>query len=150
MPGLTLKSVGLIAALCMASAPALAQSYSTPPSGSETRQDILDAIRPLAEWNYGAPVEFLVGEIRVAGDVAFATVRAQRPGGVPIDIFKTPAALRHDTDPQAGNGPTVEALLQKSGRVWVSVHYGINSSEGWWYDPLYCPLWAPVLPDICN
>ena len=150
MPRVLRKPLVLIVALCLASVSAFAQSYHTPEQGSETRQDILDAIRPLAEWSYGAPVEFLVGDIRVSGNVAFVTVRAQRPGGEAIDIFKTPAALRHETDPQAGNGPTLEALLQKSGRAWVTVRYGINSSEGWWYDPIYCPIWAPVLPDICK
>ena len=70
--------------------------------------------------------------------------------GEQIDIFTTPDALRGQLDPQAGNGPTMEVLLQKSGRVWVGVHYGLNSSEGWWYDPVYCPIWSAVLPEVCQ
>ena len=147
--GLFVKHLALIAAFCGFSQSVSAQSYREPPRGSETRQDILDAIRPQAEWSFGAPVQFLIGEIRVAGDVAFATVRAQRPGGKEIDIFTTPDALRGELDPQAGNGPTMEVLLKKSGRVWVGVHYGINSSEGWWYDSVYCPIWSDVIPEAC-
>lgn len=145
----SVKHLALIATFCVPSQIAVAQTYSEPARGSETRRDILDAIRPQAQWSFAPPIEFVVGEIRVAGDVGFATVRAQRPGGTEIDIFTTPDALRGQLDPQAGNGATMEVLLQKSGRVWVGVHYGINSSEGWWYDPVYCPIWSTVLPDIC-
>ncbi len=144
-----IKRPVVIAALCALATPIAAQTYSEAPRGSETREDIIDSLRPQAEWSFGAPVEFMVGEVRVAQDVAFATVRAQRPGGEEIDIFKTPIALRQETDRQAGNGPTMEVLLQKSGRVWVPVHFGINSSEGWWYDPVYCPIWAAVIPEAC-
>lgn len=147
---LSFGRLALLAGVCSFPVCLAAQSYSEAARGSETRQDILDAIRPHAEWNYAPPVEFVVGEIRVAGDAAFATVRAQRPDGTQIDIFNTPAALSGETDPQAGNGPTMEALLQKSGRVWVAVHYGINSSEGWWYDSRYCPIWSAVLPEVCQ
>lgn len=146
----SIKYLALIAAFCVPAQTTGAQTYSEPARGSETRQDILDAIRPQAEWSFAPPIEFIVGEIRVANDVGFATVRAQRPGGEAIDIFTTPDALRGQLDPQAGNGATMEVLLQKSGRVWVGVHYGINSSEGWWYDPVYCPIRSAVLPDICS
>ncbi len=148
-----LKPHALLLALCLALAPVtpvVAQSYTTPPKGSEARADILDAIRPHAAWNFGPPVEFVVGEMRVAEGVAFVTLRAQRPGGGQIDIFNTPVVERQQLDPYAGDGPTLEVLLQKSGRVWVAVHLGISSSEGWWYDPAFCPIWAPVLPDVCK
>lgn len=147
---LSCKRLVMIAVLCAPAQLVAAQTYSEPKRGSETREDILDAIRPQAQWSFGAPVEFVVGEIRVAGNVAFATVRAQRPGGAEIDIFSTPDVLRGQLDPYAGNGPTMEVLLQKSGRVWVGVHYGLNSSEGWWYDQVYCPIWAAVLPEVCG
>ncbi len=143
------RRFALIAALCAAPCAGAAQSYTQAAPGSETRRDILDAIRPHAEWNFAPPVEFVVGEIRVAGDAAFATVRAQRPGGGEIDIFTTPIVLRGDLDPYAGDGPTMEVLLQKSGRVWVAVHFGISSSEGWWYTPEYCPIWSAVIPEAC-
>ena len=145
-----IKHICLIAVLCVLSQSAEAKSYDEAERGSETRQDILDAIRPQAEWSFAPPIQFVVGEIRVANDVAFATVRAQRPNGAQIDIFTTPDAQRGQLDPQVGNGPTMEVLLQKSGRVWVGVHYGINSSEGWWYDTVYCPIWSAVLPEVCQ
>lgn len=147
---LSFKRLVLIAALCVPAHFVAAQTYIEAARGSETREDILDAIRPQAEWSFAPPVEFVVGEIRVAADVAFATVRAQRPGGEEIDIFTTPDVKRGQLDAQAGNGPTMEVLLQKSGRVWVGVHYGLNSSEGWWYDPVYCPIWSAVLPEVCR
>ncbi|WP_417809862.1 hypothetical protein [Thioclava sp.] len=147
---LPFRSFALIAAFCGSAHCVAAQSYTEPARGSDTRQDILDAIRPQAEWSFAPPIEFVVGEIRVAGNVAFVTVRAQRPGGEQIDIFATPDVKRGQIDPQAGNGATMEVLLQKSGRVWVGVHYGINSSEGWWYDPVYCPIWSAVLPEVCQ
>lgn len=147
---LSVKTLVLIAVFSVPAQTVAAQTFHDAPRGSETRQDILDAIRPQAEWSFGPPIEFVVGEIRVSENVAFATVRAQRPGGAQIDIFTTPDALRGELDPQAGNGPTMEVLLQKSGRVWVGVHYGINSSEGWWYDPIYCPIWAAVIPEACH
>jgi len=143
------RCIALLAALCFSPHSLPAQTYKEAARGSEIRQDILNAIRPHAEWNFAAPVEFVVGEIRVAGDVAFATVRAQRPGGKEIDILTTPVVLRNELDPYAGDGPTMEVLLQKSGRVWVAVHFGISSSEGWWYSPEYCPIWAAVIPDAC-
>jgi len=144
------KALALAVALLGFAQGAVAQGYSEPQRGSDTRRDILDAIRPQAEWSFAPLVEFVVGEMRVAGDAGFVTVQAQRPGGQPIDIYTTPAARRGEIDPQVGNGPTMEVLLQKSGRVWVGVHYGINSSEGWWYDPVYCPIWAAVLPEVCQ
>ncbi len=118
------RRIALCAGLCVLPLSGVAQSYTEATKGSATRQDILDAIRPVAEWEFGPPVEFVVGEIRVADDVAFVTVRAQRPGGQKIDIFTTPIVLRNELDPSAGDGPTMEALLQKSrpglgrGPIW--------------------------------
>lgn len=77
------------------------------------------------------------------------TLRAQRPGGAQIDITTTPIVLRNELDPYAGDGRTMEVLQQKSSRVWVAVHLGISSSEGWWHEAIYCPIWSPVLPDVC-
>ena len=150
LQSLSVKHLLPIVAFCAFALSATAQGYDLVARGSDARQDILDAIRPHAEWNFGPPVEFVVGEIRLAGDVAFATVRAQRPGGEEIDIFSTPIVLRQELDPYAGDGPTMEVLLQKSGRVWVAVHFGISSSEGWWYDDIYCPIWSEVIPEACR
>ncbi len=143
------RNLLMIATLCALPLPVTAQTYSEAAKGSPTRQDILDAIRPHAEWNFAPPVEFVVGQARVADDVAFVTLRAQRPGGAEIDIFSTPIVQRTELDPYAGDGPTMEVLLQKSGRVWVAVHFGISSSEGWWYAPEYCPIWSAVIPEAC-
>ncbi|MFT5006729.1 MAG: hypothetical protein ACI8YI_002357 [Paracoccaceae bacterium] len=38
----------------------LGDDYVEPARGSETRRALMDAIRPHAEWNLAAPVEFVV------------------------------------------------------------------------------------------
>ena len=140
----------LLFALLLAAGPATAQGYSEPARGTQLRADLLDAIRPIAEWNMGAPVEFKVYELRVAGDVAFASLWAQRPGGGAIDLATAPMTRRGDYDPSVGDGPTMQALLQRSGRMWVAVNYAIGPTDVWWAWDEYCPTWAPVIPDTCT
>ena len=137
----------LILALLLVASPAFA--WTEPPRGTQLRADLIDAIRPHIEWALGAPVEFVVWDLRVAGDVAFASLWAQRPGGGAIDLATTPAARRDEIDPYVGDGPTVQALLQRSGRTWVAVHYAISPTDVWWAWDEYCPLWAPVIPETC-
>ena len=147
MPGKTAMRclvLVLVLVLALAALPAAADPL-TPERGSDLRADLLDAIRPHAEWDLGAPVEFVVGDLRVSGDVAFADLWAQRPGGAQIAIESSPMAQRGEWT-GAGDGPQVQALLQRSGRMWVAVHVVVSPSEAWWmWEPL-CPLWAPVMP----
>lgn len=56
-----------------------AAAWEEPARGSETRSALLDAIRPIAEWKLGAPVQFVVHHLRRDGDVAFAGLAAQLP-----------------------------------------------------------------------
>jgi len=49
----------------------------------------MDAIRPHIEWDLGAPIEFAIAQLRVSGDVAYASVVPQRTGGGIIDLFST-------------------------------------------------------------
>ena len=135
--------------MCLFTVAANAQTYTEPARGSELRSDILDAIRPVAEWNLGAPVEFVVWDMRVNGDVAFVSVWAQRPGGGKIDMATTPIVKRNQLDPEAGDGPAIQALLQRSGRMWVGVEYGISPSDVWWDWDEYCPIWSTVIPETC-
>ena len=99
----TLKALALVAALAL---PGAAQAWEEPARGTELRADLMDALRPMAEWDLGAPVEFVVLDLRVAGDVAFASVMAQRPGGAPIVI------LQHARD--IGIGQTVKAIAPET------------------------------------
>jgi len=84
----------------------LAQSqYHTPLRGSAERADLLDAIRPLAQWAFDTPIEFVVEDMRVAGDAALVKVSAQRPGGAAIDRANSPLVMRDGETPELVDGP---------------------------------------------
>ena len=137
-------------AACIAmgfAAPALA--YDTPQRGSGLRAALMDAMRPVAEWHYGPPVQFVVHDLRVSGDVAFASVTAQRPGGRPIVLGETPGYRRGELEAEFDwNG--MQALLQRSGKTWVPVHAVVSASDVWWSDPALCPTWRAVIPEFCR
>ncbi|MCB1388639.1 MAG: hypothetical protein KDK12_05765 [Rhodobacteraceae bacterium] len=142
-----MRSLVLIALLAM---PVAALAWTEPPRGSDQRADLMDAIRPMAEWHLGAPVEFVVNELRVDGGVAFASVTAQRPGGGTIDLIDTPAMRRQEIDPEIMDGTQIQALFQRSGRQWVPVHFALGATDVWYSWNEYCPLWGPVLPEFCD
>jgi hypothetical protein len=124
--------------------------YSTPAPGSPTRGAIMDALRPLAEWAFAAPVRFVVTELRVAGPVAFAAVRVQRPDGTGIDLAESPLVTRDGEPLELVDGPRLEALLQRSGATWVPVHHAAGSSDVWYAWEGFCPRWGAVLPEYCG
>lgn len=131
--------------------PACGQPYFEPKRGSELRADLMDAIRPIAEWQLGAPVEFVIDTLRTDDHVAFAMVKAQRPGGKPIDMTKTPLAERDSYYLDDYDGPaTMEVLMKRSDRMWVPVTYHIGSTEAWWDDDIYCPVWGAVIEEWCR
>ena len=132
----------------LAASPALA--WQEPPRGSDLRADLMDAIRPIMEWDLGPPVEFVVHQLRVDGDRAFVSAHAQRPGGTQIDLTTTPMAQRGHYDPHVSDGSTVQALLQRSGRMWVPVHLAIGATDVWYASTEFCPGWGGVLPEFCN
>ena len=142
-----LKALTLIAVLGL---PSAALAWQEPARGTNTRADLMDAIRPIAEWDLGRSVEFVISELRVQGNVAFAMVSMQRPGGGEIDIRRTPGYLRGQIVPEMMDGTTMQALYQRSGRQWVAVHYAIGATDVWFADPAFCPIWAPVLPELCQ
>jgi hypothetical protein len=129
---------------------ATAQRYVTPEQGSAERRDLLDALRPLAVWSFGAPIEFVVLDLRLAGDVAFASVEAQRPGGGAIDIALAPIVARDGEEPGLIDGPRLQALMQKSGDMWVPVQHSVGPTDVWYSWPPYCETWAAVLPEYCD
>lgn len=137
----------LLAALAL---PGAAFGWTEPARGTDLRADLMDALRPQAEWSLGAPVEFVIHELRVEGDAAFASVIAQRPGGAPIDIRTTPMFAREEIDPEIVDGATIQALLQRSGRMWVPVHFGIGATDVWYYYEGFCPIWGGVLTEFCG
>jgi len=112
--------------------PAGAAGYNEPAKGSDLRRALADALRPHAEWMLGAPVEFVVDDLRVAGDRAFGSFSPQRPGGGAINAARTPMAARGAWEPEFMNGIHMEALYQKSGGTWVAVHWHIGATDVWY------------------
>lgn len=138
----------LLALMLVLAGPALA--WQEPARGTELRADLLNAIRPLMEWNLGAPVEIVVHSLRVAGDLAFVSAYGQRPGGGAIGIEGTRITRRDGFDPHVFDGPTITALLQRAGRMWVAVRWEIGATDLWFASPEYCETWRPVLNESCN
>ena len=97
------------------------------PRGSPDRSAILDALRPTAEREYGAPVEFIVLELRRSRSVAFASVQSQRPGGGTIDCGSANCA------------PTgrIDAILQPDAGTWRVVDARAGADDQWRMG--YCP-----------
>ena len=62
----------LLALLLILATPALA--WDTPARGTQLRSDLMNAIRPAVEADLGAPVIFVVQDLRYAGNVAFAAL----------------------------------------------------------------------------
>lgn len=124
--------------------------YSQPARGTETRAALMDVIRPIAAWNLGAPVEFVVDDLRVSGDLGFAILYPQRPGGGKIDIRQTPMMQRGGVDPDFYDGVRMEILYQKSGATWVAVHWAIGATDVWWSDPELCAVFHAVTPEVCR
>ena len=139
----------LIACFCLIATAAGAADWTVPQRGSATRAALMDAIRPHAEWELGQPVEFVVKELRVAGDLGFAMLKAQRPGGVPIDMRDTPIARRGGFDADIAEAAELQVLYRKSGQTWVAVHWMIGATDPWFtWEPL-CREYAPVIHDWC-
>lgn len=144
-----MRIIILLAALLL-SRPVAAQGWSEPARGTATRAALMDAMRPHAEWLLGAPVEFVVHELRVAGNLGYASLYPQRPGGQPIDLRMTPAYYRGEIYPEDMEGVGMQALYLRSGQTWVAVHWAIGATDVWYaYEPI-CAVWRPVVPEVCQ
>lgn len=140
----------VLAVVLLMSGPVAAQGWTEPARGSATRAALMDAIRPQAEWMLGAPVEFMVWDLRVSGDLAFASVTPQRPGGTPIDPWSTPAYHRGEIYPDDMEGVNIQALYVLSGQTWVAVHWVMGATDVWYaYGPI-CTVWRRVIPEACQ
>ena len=131
-------------------APVVAQSYSEPARGTATRAALMDAIRPHVEWDLGQPIEFVVDELRVAGDVAYGSLSPQRPGGGAIDLYDTPGYRRGEMEPEYMDGTRVAVLYRKLRETWVAVHHSIGATDVWFAAPDYCIEYAAVIPEWCK
>ncbi|GAA6182282.1 hypothetical protein [Shimia sp.] len=129
---------------------AWAQSWTEPARGSQQRKDLMSAVRPIAEWQLGAPVQFVVNELRVSGDIAFAMLQAQRPGGQPIDLEQTPGNARGEMYVEDMDGARFDVLYKKSGNMWVAVTWTLGATEAWWSWKPICDAFGPVIEDYCQ
>lgn len=128
----------------------VAGDYREPERGSATRSSMMNAIRPHAEWNFGPPVEFVVSDLRVSGNVGYASLEPQRPGGDQIDLATTPMAAFGGYDPEFSDGASMHVLYQLSGGTWVAVHWSIGATDVWFAAPEFCRIWVAVIPEFCG
>jgi hypothetical protein len=119
-----------------------------PARGSADRAGLMDAIRPHVEWQLGRPIEFVVYDLRMAGNVAFANLQPQRPGGGEIDITQTPMAAR-GVDLSFMDGTSLQVLYEKTGDTWVAVHWAIGPTDVWYVAEELCQAYSAVIGDVC-
>ncbi|MFD3190676.1 hypothetical protein ACFMPD_10420 [Sedimentitalea sp. HM32M-2] len=131
-------------------APSFAAAWQEPARGSPERAALMDALRPHAEWMLGAPVQFVVHDLRRSGDLAFASVWPQRPGGAEIDLRTTPGFLRGELDSGYMDGVAIQALYRKSGTTWVAVHWALGATDVWYAWAPLCAIYRPVIPEACQ
>lgn len=141
-----LPPTALVAAL---SAPLPALAWETPARGTPLRSDLMDAVRPHAEWILGPDVVFVVDDLRVSGKVAFASLGPVRPGGREITRDEIPRREGWD-NPFDWDGVQMQVLYQLSGETWVAVHHVMGATDVWWSHPDFCPIWHPVIPEFCG
>jgi hypothetical protein len=127
-----------------------AQNWYEPKRGTDTRLALMDAIRPHVEWQLGKPIQFVVDDLRVSGDVAFAALSPQRPGGGKIDLFQTPAFKRGLIQPDFMDGTAVGVLYRKLRKTWVAVHHSIGATDVWYSDYVFCLEYGAVIPEWCS
>ncbi|WP_299934796.1 hypothetical protein [uncultured Pelagimonas sp.] len=140
----------LVATIAMtATLPFQAFAWEVPKRGSELRADLMDAMRPHAEAVFGAPVVFVVDDLRVHGDVAFAMLRPVRPGGGEIGFDDLSPAYQSYEDRDFWGGADMQALYELQGRTWVATHQTFGATDVWWADPQFCPKWHSVIPEVC-
>ncbi|MGD0024974.1 MAG: hypothetical protein ABSC37_10185 [Xanthobacteraceae bacterium] len=121
----------VIAIMALLTAPAFAQSITTPPPGSALRAEILNAYRPSVEAQIGAPAEFVIDALNVMGDWAFVEARPQRPGGAPIDWRATKFRNAFEADMMSD---LVLGLLHRTGGGWQVVENAIGPTDVAWED----------------
>lgn len=105
-------------------------AFTIPMAGSAERRALMDAMRPDVERAFGAPVEFVVLDLRVSGIHAFAAVKAQRPGGQQIDCGR--------------DGCGVRALLRRGSSGWTAVDVALGSNS-----LAACADFPPALASNC-
>lgn len=124
-------------------------NWYEPQRGTAERKALMNALRPLAEVDLGSPVEFVVHDLRVSGDRAFASVQPQRPGGKEIDLASTPGYVRGDFSYDMMDGTHMQALYVRSGETWVVMEHSIGAMDVWFAGEPFCSSWGPVIAEFC-
>lgn len=140
----------LAVSLIFFAATSVMADYYEPERGTDERKAMLDAIRAHAEEQLGAPIEFMVYDLRAKGSIGFASLKAQRPGGGEIDLFATPGYAEKTIDPEFMDGTSMQALLRRSGETWVAVHWAIGPTDVWFAYGPFCRRYRGVIEDYCQ
>lgn len=90
--------------------------------GSALRTELLDAIRPFAEQEFGGSVVFAVEEIRSDGEFAFVNFRPVRSNGTSISMLVAGGV---------GDAYGV-ALLSREVGGWKVDQFRTGTSDVWW------------------
>ncbi|GEM_PF-3204558 len=77
----------------------------------------MDVICPHIEWELGQPVEFFANKLRASENLAIAFLAPQRPGGIKIDLLRTPGLQRGSLEPDTIDGTTVAVLYEKKEKL---------------------------------
>ena len=145
-----MKRFGLTLVLALLVQGAWAQSWHVPQRGTADRTGMMDAIRPHVEWLLGAPVQFVVRDLRVSGDLGYAALHPQRPGGAAISLWNTPGHRRGVLDPEMSDGVHTHVLYRRSGATWVAVEWSVGATDVWFSAPELCAVWRPVIAEFCG
>ncbi|MCG6884837.1 MAG: hypothetical protein LJE62_13895 [Silicimonas sp.] len=123
-------------------------AWFEPERGTKLRSELMDAIRPQAEAELGAPVQFVVDTLRVDGNVGFAALEPQRPGGVRIRWEDTQMAARGEGK-ATYDGKTIHVLYAFDGAAWGVTVWTLGATDVWWANPQLCETYGPVTPEAC-
>ena len=116
-----------------------AAAWEEPARGTEARRALLNVIRPLAEADLSPPIEFVITSLRVAGDLGFATLQPQRPGGAPI-LWKETRLAAKGEEAHWYDGTTIHALYQRIDGAWIVHDWSIGATDVWWSAPEACAI----------
>lgn len=102
------------------------QAIYTPPTGSDERKAIMDALRPACEADLHQHVIFKVELLKVSGQWAAARVTPLQPNGSPINYLKT--KYREDVENGAFDSGG-EALLQFHKGAWHLLKWRFGATD---------------------
>ena len=127
---------------------AMAEQVFTPERGTNLRSELMNTARPYAESVFGAPVEFVVHDLLVQGDHAYAWLTAQRPGGVAIDLTRAPAAK--DIMFGVNDHTDINVFFERRGADWEVYDWAAFATDVWWQRKDICAGWGDLLDYGCN